>query len=387
VKHLSKFQAFYQIFIKPTKIWRIPKKSEILIYDACGAENFSPYLSEYDVEIIHVRNELVNLPCLLFSILTWDFWRGRRQAYTDTYIRLVAPKIILTFIDNSIAFYTISERFPNIMTMFFQNGTRSELGDVFDHLIKSDHYHVDYMLVHGNAIGTYYQKFISGQIYVAGSLINNQIKKNNGISDGSVLFISQYRVHQKDNEPIWISSGGVKILWNQFYAIDILVLNYLNKYCIRNNKLLRICGMESIEDRNEKDFYSNILTEAYWEYMPRYDRYNSYKLLDLAEIVITIDSTLGYESFARGNKTAFFSCRGNYTYTNSKKFGWPAGLPENGPFWTNEPKEEEFCRVMDYLLTVSAEDWENTRQNYAGEIMEFDSGNTRFIELLDQILS
>ena len=41
---------------------------------------------------------------------------------------------------------------------------------------------------------------------------------------------------------------------------------------------------------------------------------------------------------------------------------------------------------MDYLNTVSDEDWEQTRQEYVSEIMEFDPGNTRFVALLDQLL-
>ena len=41
---------------------------------------------------------------------------------------------------------------------------------------------------------------------------------------------------------------------------------------------------------------------------------------------------------------------------------------------------------MDYLNTVSDENWKQTRQQYANDLMEFDPGNTRFIALLDQLL-
>ena len=42
---------------------------------------------------------------------------------------------------------------------------------------------------------------------------------------------------------------------------------------------------------------------------------------------------------------------------------------------------------MDYLNKVNDEDWEKTRKHYASELMEFDPGNTRFVALLDQILT
>jgi surface carbohydrate biosynthesis protein len=110
-------------------------------------------------------------------------------------------------------------------------------------------------------------------------------------------------------------------------------------------------------------------------------------LVDAAEIVVFIDSTLGYEAIGRGKKTASFSCRGASLNSEDRKFGWSAGLPENGPFWTNDADERQLRRVMDYLNTVNAEEWEQTRQLYASELMEFDAGNTRFIALLDQLLS
>ena len=65
--------------------------------------------------------------------------------------------------------------------------------------------------------------------------------------------------------------------------------------------------------------------------------------------VVSIDSTLGYEAFGRGNKTAIFGCRDDFLNTSDLKFGWPADLPNNGPFWTNDQDEMQFQRVMDYL--------------------------------------
>ena len=43
----SKLKLFYTIFIAPPKEWHLPKKSEVLIYDACGAEALAPYLTKY----------------------------------------------------------------------------------------------------------------------------------------------------------------------------------------------------------------------------------------------------------------------------------------------------------------------------------------------------
>jgi surface carbohydrate biosynthesis protein len=383
----SRVKSGYQTVIRPPKIWQLPKKSEILIYDACGAEYLTPYLSGYRIEIIPVRRESVNVPILIRSIFTLDFWRGKKQVYIDAFIREVSPKLIITFIDNSIDFYTISNRFPNIRTIFIQNGSRSEIGDIFGHLVQSDDYHVDYMLVHGAAIGRHYQKYISGKTIVIGSFKNNTIKSFVDVADESILFISQFIDKPKNNEPLWIENDDVRIYWDQVIRSEVRALKFLSKWCTENRKLLRICGRGIDEQGLEQRFYADILKDCTWEYIPRPDKFGSYKLVDNAEIVVFIDSTLGYESLGRGNKTASFSCRGVSLNNDATKFGWPADLPDNGPFWTNEANEIEFHRVMDYLSKVSDKDWGQTLQSYLPELMTYDPGNSQFINLMHELVS
>ena len=242
------------------------------------------------------------------------------------------------------------------------------------------------MLVHGSAIGQYYKKFVSGQTVTIGSFKSNHVKRLDKIETGSILFISQYHEKSEDDAPLFIEVDGTEISWDKFFSAEVKVLNFLEKWCAENNKILRICARGRDQDGPEKRFFSNVFQDRAWEYLPRTDMYSSYKSLDSAEIVVAIDSTLCYESIGRGKKTAGFSCRGASLNNEATKFGWPAGLPENGPFWTNDADERQFQRVMDYLNTVGADEWERNRQIYAKELMEFDAGNSRFIALLDQLL-
>ena len=381
----SKLESFYKIFIAPPKQWRLPKKSEILIYDACGAEALAPYLTGYSVEIIPLRGEYVNIPCLLRAILKSSFWIGKPiQAYVEAFIQVISPKVVMTFIDNNPGFYTISSRFSGIKTILLQNGTRDNW---LDRLNKKNKYHVDHMLIFNAAIGGYYCKFISGEAIVAGSLRNNGIKKSGDITNEIILFISQYGDKPKGNAPFHITPDETAVYHEQFYAAEVQVLNFLSKWCTENNKLLRICGRSVYKQTAERDFFAASLNECVWEYIPISDNNSPYKLVDAAGIVVFIDSTLGYESIGRGKRTAGFACRGNFLNTDARKFGWPAVLPDNGPFWTNDADKREFRQVMDYLNRVNDEEWEQTRRQYVSELMEFDPGNTRFIALLDQLLS
>ena len=123
-----------------------------------GAETLMPYLAKYFVTTMTVRGESINIPCLLRGMLKPRFWTGKPIiAYTEAYIQVVLPKVVITFIDNNSGFYEISKSFPDIKTIFIQNGMRSM--EAFYGIVKSNNYHVDYMLVHGSAIGKYYHNY------------------------------------------------------------------------------------------------------------------------------------------------------------------------------------------------------------------------------------
>ncbi|HQS58877.1 MAG: hypothetical protein B7Y56_12625 [Gallionellales bacterium 35-53-114] len=383
----AKIIFFYTIFIFPPKQWKLPKKSQILVYESVGLEALEEYLVKYSFEVIPLRGEHVNVPCLLISTLKKSFWKGNPiQAYVDTFIQIVSPKIVITFIDNNAAFYTISNRFPDIKTIFLQNGLRSKLGDIFGALVKSDTYHVDYMLVHGEAIGRLYRDYISGEVIAVGSLKNNKRVGAAGATTNSILFISQYHEKPKEGMPFWTEPDGTKILWEQFFAAEIQLLKILGKWCEKNNRLLKICGRETEEIGTERLFYAENLSGFNWEYIPMSYMHSSYELVDVSDIVVSIDSTLGYEALGRGKKTAIFPCRGKYLNNEDTKFGWPAAFPENGPFWSNWADAIQTQRVMDYLNMVSSNEWNEIRQPYTDEIMKYDPGNTRFVELLKQLL-
>jgi surface carbohydrate biosynthesis protein len=384
---LSKLKVFRTFFLAPSKTWCLPKRCEVLIYDAAGAEALAPYLTNYSMTVLPMRGESINVICFLRSIFTLDFWSGKPvKAYEDKFIAMVEPEVVITFIDNNPRFYELSKRLKGIKTIFVQNAIRGEIGDVFGRLVKSDCYRVDYMLVLGAAIGGKYRQFISGATLPIGSLKNNTVAKFDGVIERTVLFISQYRNKPLNNSPLLLADNGEPISFDEFYSAEVLALTFLQKWCIDNGMHLKIGAASSEKSGSEYQFYANVLNSCEWEYIPRIDQYSSYKLVDDAQIVVFIDSTLGYESISRGKRTASFSCRGLNLKSPATRFGWPACLPDNGPFWTNEQDIQQFQRVMDFLSTVNDDDWEQARQAYAFELIEFDPGNTRLIALLEQLL-
>lgn len=381
---LRKFAAF---FLAPPKTWRRPEQAEILVYDACNAEVLLPYLAAYRVETLHLRGETINVPGVLRAMLDPEFWRGNPiQAYADAFVRMVEPKLILTYIDNDPGFYTLSRRFPGIKTMFVQNGTRGEVGDVFGYLQPSEQFHVDYMLVHGAAIGRHYSRFVSGQTIPVGSIKNNAVKSSGVAAEKSILFFSQFSYEPAGNAPFLSEADGRPIYWDEFYRADIEVVSFLGRWCAGNDWKLIVCGRDFRQEGPERDFFAALLQNCSWEYIPRSDVFASYRLMDSAQLTVFIDSTLGYEALARGKRTAAFSCRGWPANTQPFKFGWPEPMPDNGPFWTSHVDTDEFARILDYLLVAGDDEWERDRMQYTADLMAYDPGNLLFSSITNRVL-
>ena len=382
-----RLKTFYQFFIAPPKKWKLPKKSDVLIYDASGSELLLPYLAGYDVEVVPLRGESVNIQCLLRAMLKLSFWTVKPlQVYAEIFIEIASPKAIITFIDNNVNFYTLSQRFAGAKTIFIQNGMRGGGSDIFSSLTRSTKYRVDYMLVFNNAFGEKYKNFIEGQYLSLGSFKNNNIRTGVQSTQDTVLFISQYRQEPRNSAVFTVDTTGAPISWEKFYRSEALVLSFLKQWCITNHKRLQIAGCSSELQDTEREFFAANLDGLNWEYVPRTDLYGSYKLVDAAEIVVFIDSALGFESIGRGKKTVGLSCRGRLLNDSSLSFGWPAALPDNGPFWTNDPDEYQFQRVMDYVVDLTPEEWERVRFAHSADLMEFDLGNTKFKALISRLL-
>lgn len=367
------------------KIWCKPRKAKILIIDRQGSNVLLTYLDPKSVEILDIGGESLNLYVLFKCLLHWKF---SLLYYSFQYLACVKPSVALTFIDNNILFYQLKGLQKNLTTIFVQNGVRAEVGCVLEVLKKEKHvlnkYQVDYMLTFGNAIGKEYAKYISGKVHPIGSFKNNLYKSETQKQPRTVLFLSQYRPPPNPESDPMFMYYNQPIFWKQMYSAEAFLLPLLQQYCQQNKLELKICGSRPNHIDEERSYFITLLGDGSFEFLERTDLFSSYKNIAAAEFVVFTNTTLGYEVLASGKKTAAFTLRGK-SLGSDYKFGWPADLPDSGPFWTNHADEHEFKRVMDYITTVSDEEWEQARQRYVPELIEYDPGNTRFLKLMREI--
>ena len=366
-------------------VFKKPKKKKILIYDSAGVEVLLNFFRKKEVEILNNRFE-INFYVLFLMILKFQF---SFDIYKKIYCQLVKPKIIITFIDNKISFFKFKKLYPFAKTIFIQNGTRdNKTTDVFYLLkkfyINNKSLHVDHMFCFGTGVAREYKKYIKGKATVIGSIKNNmflyKVKKEKKIKK-TISFISQYRPnYEKSNNLAVINKES--FLVKDFYSTERILLPMLNNYCKKNKYKLKVIGC-STETEKEKLFYRSIMKNNNFQFLSKIKNNisNCYKKICNSDILVFVDSTLGYEALSRGIKTVTFHAR----HPNKHVFGWPTQKKKRGPYWTNQLSLTELNRLMNFITTVKKKNWEKTLKTTLKSSIIFDKNNEKLKRNLNKI--
>ena len=122
--------------------------------------------------------------------------------------------------------------------------------------------------------------------------------------------------------------------------------------------------------------------------MARESGSSTYDAINATGLVVTIDSTIGYESLSIGKRVAFMSGRTQsadpvgLAQIRDTNFGYPLDLPANGNFWTNQATATELTRILDHLRAVTDEEWAAEIAPYNESLMAYQPGNPVFRKLL-----
>ena len=147
-----------------------------------------------------------------------------------------------------------------------------------------------------------------------------------------------------------------------------------------------ICRSESYDEHLEEEhFYQVAMPNVKKDFLRKESRLASYKWLRSNSVILFDISTLGYEALGLGPRVGCISFQTAYRLND--RFGKPLEFGEKGPFWTNEPSEEEIGRILDYLLTVSDEQWERDSGWIRDQLMVHDYGNTKIRAYVEGVLT
>ena len=393
---MKKIFEIIKILTKAKYNLKKPQQKKIVIFDEKGsADAFSKYLLHNNSDVLHVRGEKINIFVILTIIFKLKF--PSLKKYIIEYLKFVKPKYIFHNSFNR-RFFEIDKKDLNfdIIKIFIQAEKKSFHS--YDEFIKNyKNFYSDYLFVESEAVRNHMQKDIKGEYVVNGMFNNNAGPSINLLNlREKIQFISQFRPfishfnqHSKQirdgqvtEETIVDRFGDFKYSYNQFYQADLDVAFQMKKFCEKENIHFEVVGTSSNDQDSEIKFFSRVLGNQNWDYVGRRQNLKGYHLTADAKYIVTVDSTLGYECFSRGQRVCFFSIRSKYMNKLYSTFGWPKNLPQEGKCWTTYNEDKDFERLTDFLINGKNEDWNKLRYETLKDLFHYDYKNQNYQNFL-----
>jgi surface carbohydrate biosynthesis protein len=225
-------------------------------------------------------------------------------------------------------------------------------------------------------MGLEFQKHIKTEFIAVGSIRNNSFTPSSEIrKSNQLVYISQLTNSAMGPDERFADYMGNPISYQEFYAAEKLICDYLSKYCAEHGLKFLVCGKQSSTFTAERDFFSPHQVSS------RNEPFSSYELLNASEILVSLDSAVGYEFLSRGDRVVIvggrFSHHPNKTVREMPdiKFGYPADLPTDGPFWISDLSESELRARLDSVRSMSDQSWSDLIKPYQDLLMRFDPDN------------
>jgi surface carbohydrate biosynthesis protein len=365
-----------------------PNQSDIFIYSDFAGDIFRNLFSGKTVFILDLKlTAIYLLPALRAfkkMLLGKSLGHGPVFQYTVEVITIVKPRVMLTFMDESLEFYRLKPIFPDANSIIVQNGRRFVPGDIFGREVAGP-VAVDFIFSFSDAVGRLYQSFLGGSVQAHGSLKLNQFMLTNPDSspnkDNKILYISGYE--PENQYPVrWVK--GSPIPYNRYFNADEILVRAALEFSEEKGAIFQIAGRSNSSDPGELAWFESVLGQqgSRWEFIPKTSQLSTYSLANQAKLIVTCDSTMGYELLAAGARVFFNSCRGHFVEDESYGFGWPERFPEAGPIWNSSVNRSEIKSSMDDLYSMSSRQYSQTATGLAPKVMSLDVGNQRLRRLV-----
>ena len=382
------FYFIINVIFFSKKKFRKPKQTFFLIVNGDQSDFIKKYINNSDLNIVYnrfsrgiERNAEINIFVLLNVIFNFKF---SIIDYIKYYIKFSKPKVVMTLIDNDSSFYELGNN-SLYKTILIQNAFRSTQLDVFykKEELKKRNFKCDYILVFNKHVGKLYNEFLKGKVFQIGSFRSNSIRKKNLKKKYDILYVSRYKGNE--DEAFFIKEHN--ITWGDVRLGEEKIIEHLKNYIKTNRDInLFILGCVITNKRKEIKYWNEKLNDVKFTFLPQDKNRNTYQIIDETKVLISIDSSLGYESIARGNKICVFSVRPDEYPANSSKFGWPSRLSDKGFFWTNSVEYSEFKRVLEDTYAISEKDYfMNKTKNIIPDQMIFDEDNKIFQKIIKEL--
>jgi len=370
----------------------LPKGKQTALVDPSGLNILNKYIPQEDISIIDIAHTN------LFAVLRMLFV-GKKSLfdYTIAYIKIFKPRFVFTFLDNNVDFYKLAAIFPRIKFIAIQNGQRANYANqissgVFD-LLKNESakkkLSAHTICVLSGTAGNQYTQYIQAKPLVTGSLKNNMIGNQIAPTERfDIVYVSQHAPFEIPNSEVKFFFGNKSITASEFYAVEQRIVRFLAERSIRTQQSFAVLGKRTDSSPFEREFFVSAASPHKLRFIPRTSENSTYEFCNSASLIVTADSTVGYEFLARGKKVAFLSGRMNAASDELSRevhdtdFGFPLELGASGPFWTNAVNDSEYEQTIESVQTMSHTQWASVISPYNELLMAYQPGNSAFIQML-----
>jgi surface carbohydrate biosynthesis protein len=348
-----------------------------------GSEELIEFFPKSSVHVIELDSQHFNVWPLAKTLL-----RGKANQfdYLCEYLKFVKPKLCITLIDTTPHIYRLKSHFPDLQTYSIQNGWRG-FETLQELQSRAGELSIDHMFCFGRSAQKMFASVIRGSIHPVGSFRSNKVPVKIELHSRSIALISTLRpkVDLESNASSYSHFRPVK--YADIFGRRLLLATYVAEFCRESSMKLMVLGKD-FDFEQEQHLYSETLSplEIEWEFFPRTNLLSSYRHIDRARIVVSTSSSLGYESLARGIRTAFFMIDPEVTGNWGDKFGWPESLEDQGPIWANYLDRLKTLEVLRTLNDASDGDWLAIRERFVPQLISHDPNNSHLSALLNKAL-
>lgn len=355
-----------------------PRSSEVLVWDTVNSDELVTVFRNHAPVVLSIRGEEVFFLPALIAL----FRRTASESFTVRYsrevIRRIRPKVVITRTDNNADFYRIKRGLQNNPPVFavVQNARRSLKGDL-SQTPPEPGMEVDLAFLFNRNLEIVFKPYAGKNCQMVSfgslklSLFADQLSERRPVpfSGQYICYVSDYRDPELNQRFPWdVDRDGKAITYKQLFEVEHKLLAELKLFSEQSGLGILVARSRP-EDSAEKRFFKKSLGDSMIAIVDK-TRWSSYELMAGAELVVTIDSTLGYESLAFGKKTLMCCARVEGYNFPEKRFGWPLEFDFFGPFWMNRWSAEHIQRSLRELSLQRESIFFETHADIIKEVME-----------------
>lgn len=340
------------------------------------------------------------------ALRAFTYGRPSQATYYRSFLAWTKPTWVVTREDNNEIFYLTKRYLPTCRALSIQNGRRDSFsinqeGDFFSSLanISASGPTIDVVATMGPPWSHYFRKALNAsgvRIIETGSLKNNATAITEGIGKGieRVLVVSSYpNIGSHPNFDDFANNifgfwSGTKFTYAETFRVEAVLARMASEYAQRHSLNFAVLGKRPEWQPSEKRYFAQVLESELFEYIPLTTEASSYEAAKGTDLIVTSDSSLGYELFARGLRVAFVCGRmmeAGKPEIPDCDFGYPTIINKNGPFWTNSTDPMEFERVVSFAHQATQLEWCRESLEIRERVIFYDPGNYRLCQVLNDL--